>query len=238
MNWAMFLDFDGSIVDTALTPWSVHIPERLPPLLIALRQTMGGAVAIVTGRTIEQIDSYLGPILPAVAASHGLERRTAEGDIICPALPLDAVRRVRGLLEKFAARHSGVIVEDKINSVALHYRQAPLMKRACRDTLNDILKDHIKGWEIVESKFIYDIRPSGVTKGTAIEAFMNEAPFLGRTPIFCGNDLTDEDGFAAVNARGGVSIRVGTQSHTLAQVQVATVTELLNWLTQVSRTNR
>lgn len=233
-TWALFLDFDGCIVDIAPTPWSVRVPKHLPSLLMALRETFGGALAIVTGRTIGQIDSFLGTAVPAVAALHGLERRTADGEIIRPVLPLEDVQRVRALLEEFAAQHQGIFIEDKKHSVALHYRLAPSLKNACKDALNAVLTTSMEDWQIVESKFIYDIRPCNVTKGTAIDAFMRETPFLGRTPLFCGDDVADEDGFAAVNAQGGLSICVGSHSPTQARVRVETVTELLNWLTQVA----
>ena len=234
LDWALFLDFDGCIVDLAPTPEAVDVLDCLPSLLVALREALGGAVAIVSGRPIEQIDGFLGAAVPAVAGLHGLERRTADGGIVRPSLPRNDLHAVRTMLEEFAAERPGVLVEDKQYTVALHYRLVPSLRDECRDVLNAALERAPQGWQVVEGKFVFEIRPSGPNKGTAIDAFMGEAPFLGRTPVFCGDDVTDEDGFEVVNARGGVSIRVGNSSATRATKQVDTVGELLDWLTRVA----
>ena len=236
-DWALFLDFDGSIVDIAPTPDSVAVPETLPPLLAALRETLGGAVAIVTGRPIAQIDAFLGAAVPAVAGLHGLERRRADGAIVAPP-PNDGLRRIRAPLEAFAAARSGILLEDKRYSLALHYRLAPSLEDACRDVVDSALEDGGEGWEILEGKMVFEIRPRGFTKGAAIEAFLGEPPFVGRIPVFCGDDITDEDGFAVVNARGGVSVRVGGRAATRAAVRVDTVAALLDWLARVAGSAR
>ena len=238
LDWALFLDFDGCIVDIAPTPEAVAVPDCLPSLLIALRDALGGAVAIVSGRAIEQIDGFLGAAVPAVAGLHGLERRTADGGIVRPSLPRNDLHGARALLAAFAAERPGVLVEDKAHTVALHYRLAPSLRDDCRDVVNAALEETPQGWQVVEGKFAFEIRPCGSTKGTAIDAFMGEAPFLGRTPVFCGDDITDEDGFRVVNARGGVSIRVGQGGVTRAAVQVDTVGELLDWLKRVAGATR
>ena len=238
MGWALFLDFDGCIVDIAPTPESVDVPDCLPPLLVALREALGGAVAIVSGRSIEQIDGFLGTAVPAVAGLHGLERRTADGGIVRPPLPRNELHVVRARLEAFAAAHPGVLIEDKTYTVALHYRLSPSLRDDCREVLNAALKDIPQGWQVIEGKCVFEVRPREPNKGTAIEAFMGEAPFLGRTPVFCGDDVTDEDGFGVVNTRGGVSIRVGKGSDTRAVAQVETVGELLDWLARVPGATR
>ena len=237
-DWALFLDFDGCIVDIAPTPEAVDVPDCLPSLLVALRDALGGAVAIVSGRPIEQIDGFLGAAVPAVAGLHGLERRTAEGGIVRPPSPGNDLRAARALLQAFAAERPGVLVEDKTHTLALHYRLAPSLRDDCSDVVDAALEDIPPGWQVVEGKCVFEIRPRGSTKGTAIEAFMGEAPFLGRTPVFCGDDVSDEDGFAVVNARGGVSIRVGEGAATRAAAQVSTVAELRDWLTRVADATR
>ena len=233
-DWALFLDFDGSIVDIAPTPDAVVVPETLPPLLAALREALGGAVAIVTGRPIAQIDGFLGDAVPAVAGLHGLERRTADGATVPPPPPHGGLPGLRARLERFAAARQGVLVEDKGHSLALHYRLAPSLKDACLDALTATLGGDPSGWQVVEGKMVFEARPRGFTKGTAIEAFMGEAPFRGRTPVFCGDDTTDEDGFAVVNAQGGVTVRVGEDPATRAALHVDTVGELLDWLARVA----
>ena len=236
-DWALFLDFDGSIVDIAPTPESVDVPETLPPLLAALREALGDAVAIVTGRPIAQIDGFLGAVVPAVAGLHGFERRAADGAVVRPSRPSRCPRNVHESLQAFAARHRGVFVEDKKFAVALHYRLDPSLMDACRDAVNAALAGETEDWQVVEGKFAFDVKPRAFTKGDAIEAFMREAPFRGRTPVFCGDDVTDEDGFAVVNARDGVSVRIGRGGEgpaTRAAAQVDTVGELLDWLTRVA----
>ena len=233
-DWALFLDFDGTIVDIAPTPGSVAIPDRLPSLLAALRDTLGGAVAIVTGRPIAEIDGFLDAAVPAVAGLHGLERRRPDGAIVRPPVRPDDLRDARAALREFAAAHPGVLVEDKTYSLALHHRLAAVSTDACRRVVNAALRDGMEGWQVVEGKRVFEIRPRGSTKGTAIQAFMEEAPFLGRRPVFCGDDATDEDGFAAVNAQGGVSIRIGEPAATRAALQVGTVGEMLDWLARTA----
>ena len=234
LDWAVFLDFDGCIVDIAPTPDAARVPDCLPPLLIALREALGGAVAIVSGRPIEQIDGFLGAAVPAVAGLHGLERRTADGGIARSPVPQNDLHAVRALLQEFAAEHAGVLLEDKTHTLALHYRATPSLRDDCRNVVNAALEGALQGWQVIEGKFVFEIRPPGPTKGSAIEAFMGEAPFLGRTPVFCGDDISDEDGFEVVNARGGLSVRVGDGAATRAAAQVGTVGELRDWLKRVA----
>ncbi len=233
-DWALFLDFDGSIVEIAPTPGAVRVPASLAPLLRGLGAALGGAVAIVTGRPVAEIDGFLGDAVPAVAGLHGLERRGADGALARPAAPGEALRRALARLGDFAAAHPGVLVEDKTYSAALHYRRAPQAAEACREAAEAALAGLMAGWTVAEGKCVVEIRPAGVTKGTAIEAFMREAPFRGRIPVFCGDDATDEDGFAAVAALGGTGIRVGRGAATTASVEVETVAGLLDWLAGVA----
>ena len=233
-GWALFLDFDGTLVDIAPTPDSIRVPDRLPALLARLRETLGGAVAIVTGRPIAEIDGFLGAAVPAVAGLHGLERRRPGGAILRPQVRVEALRDARARLAEFAAEHPGLLVEDKRYALALHYRLAPALEGRCRE-LAAALGRELAGWQVVEGKRVFEIRPRGAAKGAAIEAYMGEAPFRGRVPVFCGDDITDEDGFAAVNALGGASIRVGPRAATRAALQLDTVAELLDWLARLAR---
>ena len=136
LDWALFLDFDGCIVDIAPTPEAVDVSDCLPALLVALREALGGAVAIVSGRPIEQIDGFLGAAVPIVAGLHGLERRRADGAIVRPPLPRNDLDAVRAVLEAFAAARPGVLVEDKKYTLALHYRLAPSLRDDCREVVN------------------------------------------------------------------------------------------------------
>ena len=237
-NWALVLDFDGSIVELAPTPDSVNVTSHLPLLLESLCEALDDAVAIVTGRSIAQIDAYFGSTIFAVAGLHGFERRTPNGTLIRPPAPANDLQNARFMLEAFAKRHQGVFVEDKEFAIALHYRLNPESRDACWDAVTAAIAGNTDDWQVVEGKSIFDIKPRSYTKGTAIAAFMSEPPFAGRVPVFCGDDVTDEDGFAAVNARGGVSIRVGNGVDTSASLRVDTVNEFLDWLSQIASTIR
>ena len=156
------------------------MPDTLAPLLRGLRAALGGAVAVVSGRPVAEIDSFLGDAVPAVAGLHGLERRGADGGLLRAPAPGEGLRRALARLGAFAAAHPGVIVEDKTHSVALHYRLAPEAEDACREAAEAALDDLMAGWTVAAGKCVFEIRPAGVTKGSAIRAFMGEAPFRGR----------------------------------------------------------
>ena len=140
LDWALFLDFDGCIVDIAPTPDAARVPDCLPSLLVALREALGGAVAIVSGRPIEQIDGFLGTAVPAVAGLHGLERRTADGGIARSPSPQNDLHVVRTLLQAFAAERAGVLLEDKTHTLALHYRASPSLRDDCRAVVDAALE--------------------------------------------------------------------------------------------------
>ena len=233
-NWAMFLDFDGCIVNIAPTPTSVKVPNELPGLLKRLREALSNSVAIITGRSIAQIDKFLVPSFAAVAGLHGFERRTVDGTLIRPTAPHKGIRNAKKQLEQFAENHEGVFVEDKEFALALHYRLNAELRDICRQTVFDAIADCGNEWEVIEGKCIFDIKPRSYDKGGAIETFMDEPPFAGRVPVFCGDDVTDEDGFVAVNSRGGVSIHVGDACNTAANWQVDSVDDLLVWLAHVA----
>ena len=233
LDWALFLDFDGTLVDIAPTPALVQVPERHPSLLLELRAVLNDAVAIISGRPIRDIDRFLGMAVPAVAGLYGIERRTA-GLHRADVPPVDAgLAHARCRLGKFAARHTGILLEEKGPTVALHYRRAPALAGACRSLVLDIVSALGGGWHVAEGKAVLELVPDGFSKGAAIEAFMKEAPFAGRTPVFCGDDRADEFGFAAVNKGGGISIRVGQGGPTAARFHAESVADLLAWLQRI-----
>jgi trehalose 6-phosphate phosphatase len=203
---ALFLDFDGTLVDIAPEPGAVVVPSSLVPTLGALRQYLGGAMAVVSGRPIREIDQFLAPLRLPVAGVHGAERRTADGAVdLLPPHPLQLVQQAADAL---AACHAGLLVEHKSNSVALHYRLAPELEAVCLGAMQDAV-DRSPGLVLLRGKMVVEAKPCGVTKGSAIEAFLREAPFAGRTPIFVGDDVTDEAGFDTVQGLGGLGIKVG-----------------------------
>ncbi len=230
-DWALFLDFDGTLANIAASPCGVSVDPGLRPTLAALREALGGAVALVSGRTLAKLDELLAPLVLPAAGLHGLERRRADGTITRAdeaeaAGPLAAVR---ARLTAFAAAAPGVLLEDKGLTLALHYRDAQHLKEECRRAVAAALAASGGGLHLLEGKMMFEIKVDGSDKGTAIEAFLAEPPFAGRTPAFFGDDVTDEDGFAAVNRRGGVTVRVGDGAATAARWRIASVDALLLW---------
>lgn len=229
-DWALFLDFDGTLADIADSPCRVRIDPRLPTTLATLSDVLDGAVALVSGRPLAQIDALLVPLVLPAAGLHGLERRRADGGIIRAEAPTAALAAARERLEAFAATASGVLFEDKGLSLALHYRSAPARKADCLRAVEEAIAASDGKLHLLEGKMIYELKPYGADKGSAIEAFLAEAPFAGRVPAFAGDDRTDEDGFAVVNRRGGVTFRVGDGATTRARWRIGSVDELLAWL--------
>ncbi|MDB5858096.1 MAG: otsB [Ramlibacter sp.] len=203
---ALFLDFDGTMVDIAPQPSAVHVPE---PLLDALRHVqlyLGGAVAVISGRPIAQIDEFLAPLRLPVAGVHGAERRRADGTVsLLDTHPLDRVEEVARAL---AAQHSRLLIEDKRGSLALHYRMAPELEPVVLRAMQEAV-DASPGLTLLRGKMVAEAKPGGASKGRAIEDFLQELPFSGRRPVFIGDDVTDEAGFLTVQRLGGVGIKVG-----------------------------
>ncbi|WP_431822433.1 trehalose-phosphatase [Burkholderia sp. F1] len=222
---AFFFDFDGTLVELAPTPDSIHVPPSLLALLDALRRRSHGAVAILSGRGIDNIDQYLKmPDLP-IAGLHGAERRDANGDTQRVGFNDARLLRIERELADVVDRYPGMLLEIKGAAVALHYRSAPERETIAREAAERLVADYADAYVLQPGKMVYEIKPKGVDKGRALAAFLNEPPFAGRTPVFAGDDLTDEKGFAVVNARGGLSIKVGA-GETSARVRLDSVDAL------------
>lgn len=211
---ALFLDFDGTLVDLADTPEGVLVPEGLVPLLAELQMLLGGALAVVTGRQIDVLDAFLAPLSLPAAGEHGVQRRDAQGRL--RSLPSPDLAAVREAAEALASTHAGLRVEVKPAAIALHYRQAPALEGLCRDLLTRTLGERTD-LELLHGKFVFEVKRAGVHKGQAIAAFLQEPPFAGRTPVFAGDDTTDEHGFDAVQSLGGTGFKVGDGKSRAAQ---------------------
>ncbi len=219
---ALFLDFDGTLVDIAAHPRDVVVPSTLVPTLTALQQSLGGAVAVVSGRPISEIDNFLAPLRLPVAGVHGAERRSATGGVDrVNAHPLQEVERAAGQL---AAAHPALLLEHKQASLALHYRQAPELEPLCLAAMQQAV-ERSPGLTLLRGKMVVEAKPGNASKAGAIEAFLREAPFAGRTPVFIGDDVTDEVGFAAVQRLGGLGVKVG-EGPTVAWQRLATPADL------------
>jgi trehalose 6-phosphate phosphatase len=203
---ALFLDFDGSLVDLAAQPEAVIIPSGLVATLDSLNSYLGGALAVISGRPIEQIDAFLQPLRLPAAGVHGAERRGANGNLTL--LSTHPLERVEEAALALAARYPQLRVENKRGSIALHYRQAPELESLCLDTMQAAVEES-PGLTLLRGKMVAEAKPGGASKGHAIEAFLQEAPFAGRTPVFVGDDITDEVGFSTVQRMGGLGVKVG-----------------------------
>jgi trehalose 6-phosphate phosphatase len=206
---ALFLDFDGTMVDIAPQPQAVQVPRALLVVLRELHDYLRGAVAVISGRPIAQLDEFLAPLRLAVAGVHGAERRTGIGEVILQVThPLDHVEEAA---HRFACQHPGLLVEHKRGSVALHYRQAPELEDAAIAAMQRAVEES-PGLTLLRGKMVVEAKPGGASKGRAIEEFLREPPFQGRTPVFIGDDITDEVGFSTVQRLGGMGIKVGEGS--------------------------
>ena len=231
-DWALFLDFDGTLVDFAPRPDAVRPEPGLVPALGRVAEALGRALAVVTGRPIGEIDHWLDSRIAAVAGVHGAERRSADGRLMPPAgaaPPPGEVARARARLAAVAAANDGVVFEDKGSCFALHFRAVPERRKACEDPVRALALESA-AFEVLGGASVVELRPRGVHKGAAIAAFMAEPPFAGRTPVFVGDDVTDEDGFRTVNAMGGVSVLAGPARPTAARHRLPDVASVVAWL--------
>ncbi|CAM2158083.1 trehalose-phosphatase [Paraburkholderia tropica] len=227
---AFFFDFDGTLVELAPTPDGVLVHPDMLAQLAELRRATSGAVAIVSGRGIDSIDDFLAmPDLP-IAGLHGAERRDANGDTQRVGFHDARLLHMEQVLAEVVRMHPGTLLEIKGAALALHYRNAPEHGNAARVATEALAAEFADAYVLQPGKMVYEIKPKDVDKGRALRAFLDEPPFAGRTPVFAGDDLTDEKGFAVVNEFGGLSIKVGG-GDTIASTRVDSVDALLAWLT-------
>ena len=225
--WAIFLDFDGTLVDIAERPDAIVVDPGLPGLLTELRWRLGGAAAIVTGRRVSEITGFL-PDLPLdICGLHGLERRIG-GRVAHPAGLAELAPEIEALRVKLAL-FPGILIEDKQVGVAVHWRQAPEAAAEALAAITDLADRLGPAYRVQDGKAVREIVPADAGKGGAVRALMSTAPYAGRVPIFAGDDRTDEDGFAAVEELGGVAIKVGA-GETLARHRAHTARDFRQWL--------
>ena len=229
---ALFLDADGTLLAFADDPEGVALADGLLDTLDALHTALGGAMALVSGRAINSLDRIFGRPRWAAAGQHGMERRDATGKVIT--LPVDAAElaRLRETVHAVAAELPGVRVEDKSWSVAWHCRERPEYEPELARRAPEIVA-RFPGFELQPGSYVFEFKPRGMDKGVAVVAFLDEPPFQGRRPVYLGDDLTDEHGFAVVNARGGASVRIGARTPSQAAFTLSSPADVQAWLDSV-----
>ena len=237
---AIFTDFDGTLVELAETPDAVEVADTLTDQLQRAILELDSAFAVLTGREISDIDRFLAPLHLPIAGAHGTQRRRADGflETVDPAAVLGA-EAIAHAVQPLVVAHPELLLETKEGAVALHYRRAPELEDAVRSAMEEAVNT-VPDFDLVPGKMVLEARPRGVSKGDALRAFMREEPFLGRTPIFIGDDVTDEDAFIAAQDLGGVGIKLG-DGDTAARMRipdVASVHALIRGLGDIAARDR
>lgn len=231
---ALFLDIDGTLLDIAPLPDAVAVPATLVETLTRLHHALEGAVAFVSGRMLEEIDRLFVPLRFDAAAEHGAVLRLA-GVETSPAVPDERVMAIREAAEAFVAQRPGLLFEAKRHCLAIHYRLCPERQHEIRRFFAATLARFDGGFELLAGKMVWEVRPRGVSKGTAIATMLERPPFRGRHPIFAGDDRTDEDGFAVVARMGGTALRVGHGLRGSGEYVLASPGAMRAWLAELAR---
>ncbi|WP_269713626.1 trehalose-phosphatase [Caulobacter sp. NIBR2454] len=223
---ALFLDLDGTLAHFEPKPTDVGPNLYRNDLLRRLSERLDGRLAVVSGRAMADLDRILEDCTPCLAGTHGLEIR--HGDETHLAEPHPALSDAIEAFEAFARTQSGLLVEPKALGVALHYRLAPETRDACVDLAERVSAAY--GLTLQDGHLVVELRTPGATKGDAVSAFMARNPFLGATPVFVGDDLTDEDGFREAVEQGGYGVLVGEERPTRATFRLSGPDTVLRWL--------
>lgn len=233
-DWALFLDIDGCLLDFAERPEDVIVPPGLRQDIARLRIALGGALALVSGRSLAQIDALFPEMQLEAAGLHGLQLRAELTGDAEPEANLDDLALIRAAAEQAVAEHPGAWVEDKGIALAFHWRAAPAARRALEAIAAGAI-GRLTGYRLQHGNCVLELRPDGHHKGTAIERLMRTTPFAGRLPVYAGDDFTDEDGFMTINSLGGLSIIVGDRRPTTARHGIPDTAALRGWLSDGAR---
>lgn len=206
-DWALFLDLDGTLLDLAASPESVFVPKRLIETLASLRAQMNGAVAILSGRALRSIDRLLHPLLITAGGEHGAVLRLPDGEIVEADSGTVVPAHWRQLIHQQAEELPGILVEEKLHGVALHYRADPGLGVPVTALLEQLVESD-PNFEILPALMARELRHRSINKGAALARLMATAPFSGRRPLFIGDDVTDEDAILAAGKLGGLGLRV------------------------------
>ena len=228
-GWALFLDVDGTLLDFAAHPQGVQVDARLHDDLAALRERLDGALALLSGRTLRQIDGLFDWRDHAAAGLHGAQLRRADGSVREEDAPA-RLAALHELAESRVAALPGVLLEDKHQALALHYRNAPRQRQSVERLAQELLQHAGRDYALQHGNHVVELKPAGFDKGCALAALMESMPFRGRQPWMLGDDLTDEHAFEETNARGGVSVIVGARRPTSANFALSDPPAVRAWL--------
>ena len=228
---ALFLDFDGTLVELAETPGSIRVEPGLGDLLDRLARRLEGRLALVSGRSLADLDRHLDCRSYFTSGSHGLELRPP-GDAPRPLAAPPGLEAIRMEVRRFASGKEGLLVEQKPAGIALHFRQAPEASSEVDSFMTDLGDTH--GMRVQRGAMVVELRPPGADKGDAVRSIMAEPAFAGARPVFVGDDLTDEHGFEAAASLSGAGVLVGAERPTAACFRLADVAAVSQWLRQAA----
>ena len=226
-EWALFLDVDGTLLDFAEEPSEVVVEPALTETLSVLHRRLGGALALVSGRPLNQLDELFAPLHLPAAGLHGLEVR---GDVILSSYARPAaLDSTLAAAQALGAKFPGAIVEDKGTTLALHWRGEPAAEEPLHEFASSALID-LPGYHLQAGDCVIELRPNGANKGDAVQALLAQTPFHARRPVFVGDDLTDEHAFAMVEALGGFGVLVGSRTTSAARYSLPHPGAVRAWL--------
>lgn len=231
-SWALFLDVDGCLLEFVDDPAAVVVSPSLHTLLHALHDHLGGALALVSGRGVDDLDRLFRAPPWALAGLHGYEQRRPDGRRRDVAVDPADQARMRAAVQALAAQLDGVQLEDKHHAIALHCRRDPDRLPALREAAQAVAAT-LPGYELQPGNLVVEFKPAGMDKGRAVDELMEQPPFAGRMPVYLGDDLTDEHAFMAANRTGGLSVRVGDREPTHARFTLPSPVAVHAWLEQV-----
>ncbi len=226
---ALFLDLDGTLAPIVERPHYVGPDRRRNALLKRVQDCLSGRVAVISGRVVDDVDRILAGAIKCVAGVYGLQRREADGKILMTA-PHPLLGRVYDVMDDFTKSRPDLVLEFKLLSVALHYRQSPQSAHEVLTLARRLA--WATGLRLQQGRMVVELRSVGSDKGMTVGSYMARPPFDGATPIFIGDDMTDEDGFAAATEAGGIGVLVGDRRDTHAHVNLASVDDVLAWLSE------
>jgi trehalose 6-phosphate phosphatase len=227
---ALFLDVDGTLLEIAATPDRVRVPASLRNTLQLSCERAHGALALLSGRSLDDLDELFSPCVFPASGKHGLEVRLPSGKVIRPELDPSVLNRARRWLGILQKDNRGLLLEDKGVALAMHYRLAPKLAREVEVVMYEMAAELGEAFIVRPGKCVYELMPRGFDERSAIQLLMKEREFARRTPVFVGDDPCDEVGFQAVNEMGGHSIRVGNLEETTARYRFSSVSTVVAWL--------